>query len=149
MAIVFDWSDERRERFKVLYRAGLSFAAIAAQMGCSRNAAIGKAHRMKLSVREPAATLEKKIAKRIAPVPPAPKPTPTVIKTPRAPLQPPTGHACEINDLTDRSCRFPLWAHSEPLAFDRRLYCGTPEADVYADKPYCRYHSQLCNPERQ
>jgi GcrA cell cycle regulator len=45
------WTDERVEQLKKLFASGISFAAIAAEIGSdiSRNAIIGKIHRLKLT----------------------------------------------------------------------------------------------------
>ena len=150
MVVVFEWTEERNNRLTALYRDGLSFTLIAAKLGCSRNAAIGRAHRMKLAAREPTTVIEK-IARKVVRTMSAP---PVIVKAipvrrPIVPLSRVTGHECEITELTDRSCRFPMWAHDEPHGFDRREYCGAPEADLYGGKPYCHYHARVCSPERQ
>src|SRR5919198_626323 len=60
---VLTWSDDRVEQLKKLWEAGLSASQIAAQLGnITRNAVIGKVHRLGLSGR----------AKN--PSPPAPRP---------------------------------------------------------------------------
>ncbi len=47
-----NWTDERVELLKKLWNEGLSASQIAAQLGgVSRNAVIGKVHRLKLSGR--------------------------------------------------------------------------------------------------
>lgn len=47
-----NWTDERVELLKKLWSEGLSASQIAAQLGgVSRNAVIGKVHRLKLSGR--------------------------------------------------------------------------------------------------
>ena len=47
-----NWTDERVELLRKLWAEGLSASQIAAQMGgVSRNAVIGKVHRLKLSGR--------------------------------------------------------------------------------------------------
>lgn len=43
------WSDERVERLRALFADGLSASQIGAELGCSRNAIIGKSHRLGLS----------------------------------------------------------------------------------------------------
>ena len=67
-----NWTDERVELLRKLWSEGLSASQIAAQLGgVSRNAVIGKVHRLKLSNRGRAAaapTAKKKIA--AAPVQP-------------------------------------------------------------------------------
>ena len=42
------WTDERTELFKKRFADGISFGTIAAELGISRNAVIGKAHRLLL-----------------------------------------------------------------------------------------------------
>jgi len=46
----FEWTPARIEQLKAGITDGKSFAVIGAELGCGRNAAIGKAHRMKLRV---------------------------------------------------------------------------------------------------
>ena len=59
-----NWTDERVELLRKLWSEGLSASQIAAQLGgVSRNAVIGKVHRLKLSSRgraTPAPTRQKK-----------------------------------------------------------------------------------------
>jgi GcrA cell cycle regulator len=47
----FDWTDARVVELKAHWATGLSCSDVAAEMGCSRNAVIGKVHRLKLSGR--------------------------------------------------------------------------------------------------
>lgn len=46
----FEWTEARIAQLKAGITDGKSFAVIGAELGCGRNAAIGKAHRMKLRV---------------------------------------------------------------------------------------------------
>lgn len=48
----FAWTVERLDVLRDLHARNYSFSYIAAELGCSRNAAIGKAHRLKLPARE-------------------------------------------------------------------------------------------------
>ena len=49
-----NWTDERVEALKTLWAEGLSASQIAARLGgVTRNAVIGKVHRLKLSSRGP------------------------------------------------------------------------------------------------
>src|SRR5262245_40116267 len=51
-ACLMNWTDERVELLRKLWAEGLSASQIAAQLGgVSRNAVIGKVHRLKLSSR--------------------------------------------------------------------------------------------------
>lgn len=70
-----NWTDERVELLKKLWSEGLSASQIAAQLGgVSRNAVIGKVHRLKLSGR----------GKTTSAAPRSKKPAPAPVSTPRA-----------------------------------------------------------------
>jgi GcrA cell cycle regulator len=142
-----NWNVENRtQRLEVLYRDGLSFALIAADIGVSRNAAIGKAHRMNLPKREKIVEVkpgrrrsacassrqQRRDSVRSAAV--ADRPPPMII--------PGHDYRCTIYDLADRSCRYPLW-HTR-VAHPDRLYCGVPDASFSVGIPYCRHHAMLC-----
>jgi GcrA cell cycle regulator len=45
------WTDERIAELEKLWRAGLTTEKIARQIGCTKNAVIGKAHRLGLRAR--------------------------------------------------------------------------------------------------
>lgn len=63
------WTDERVEVLKKLWSEGLSASQIAAQLGgVSRNAVIGKVHRLKLSGRGKTTTAAPR-SKKVAPAP--------------------------------------------------------------------------------
>jgi hypothetical protein len=141
-----DWNAEITERLQTLYRDGLSFTRIAEDIGVTRNAAIGKAHRLKLEKRDSPIgkpgpktcdqprkiRTARRLERRFAP------PEPAVIEC----LSDDHDYRCEINQLTDCSCRYPLWGRDTP--HPERLYCGRPGADLYAGVPYCRCHTLLC-----
>jgi GcrA cell cycle regulator len=140
---VVSWSQERIGRLETLYRKGWSFGLIAADIGKSRNAVIGKAHRMLLPKREEIAEC---ISRPPAINPPRRKraiaPVSVVVKRPRI-IDPDRNYSCTINQLKNRSCRFPLWTDS--AQHHQRLYCGIPEANLIAGRPYCRSHTLLCH----
>ncbi|WP_106639065.1 GcrA family cell cycle regulator [Allosphingosinicella vermicomposti] len=83
------WTDERIDRLKELWSKGMTASQIAEELGgVSRNAVIGKAHRLGLQSRpspvkanEPAAAKAKK-AKAPAAAPAAPAPKPAIAATP-------------------------------------------------------------------
>ena len=146
MTISFDWTDERHNALKCLHRKGLSFTQIANEIGCTRNAAIGKAHRLGLSARE---------ASKPTPKPPSParrvvnaiKKAFAVAEKKVEEIIPDKDYCCHLIELNDTRCRFPLWAHDAP-PFSERLYCGAPGAELSAGKPYCKKHARLCTPQR-
>jgi len=69
------WTDERIERLKKMWHDGATASQIADELGgVSRNAVIGKAHRLGLEQRpSPVKPGEEKEAKKAAPAPAAPK----------------------------------------------------------------------------
>ncbi|MFD2652125.1 GcrA family cell cycle regulator [Brucella rhizosphaerae] len=72
-----NWTDERVELLKKLWNEGLSASQIAAQLGgVSRNAVIGKVHRLKLSGRGKTTTAAPR-SKKVNTVAAAPRPAAT------------------------------------------------------------------------
>lgn len=47
------WTDDRTEKLKTLWNEGPSATEIGKKLGCTRNAVIGKAHRLNLPERKP------------------------------------------------------------------------------------------------
>jgi hypothetical protein len=144
------WKEDNRvERLESLYRDGLSFSLIAAEIGVTRAAAIGKAHRMQLPRRNALAMTLPRPRKQSGPrkrvrrkvVPPAPPPKPVVV------IDPGRDYRCDILGLTATTCRFPMWDITTP--HDQRLYCGRPGAAIDERVPYCAQHCQLCGIPRQ
>jgi len=144
-----NWSEERTRQLESLYRDGLSFSLIAADIGVTRAAAIGKAHRMKLPRRlELAATkpnsrhvksarklrVRKQRERKVIVMETAPRPA--FVPDPNR------DYSCAIGALTDVTCRYPLWGISAP--HEARLYCGVPNASVSTGEPYCPRHAALC-----
>src|SRR6476469_125451 len=79
------WTEERIERLKNMWAKGATASQIADELGgVSRNAVIGKAHRLGLEQRpSPVKTGEEKEAKKAAPAAAAPK-TPKAEAPPKA-----------------------------------------------------------------
>jgi GcrA cell cycle regulator len=102
------WTDERIETLKKMWDSGLTATQIAEELGgVSRNAVIGKAHRLELPSRpspvkpnnpaEPKVAAEPKIA--AAPVAAAPAPAPKAPEPKAAPVAPPAPVvAAEVED---------------------------------------------------
>ena len=144
---IVSWNEERMGRLQRLYMEGVSFSLIADDIGVTRCAAIGKARRMKLPKR-----VEVVLSKRL---PAAPRRPPKararvarvarvdVPELPAVEFIPNHDYCCAINDLTNCSCRYPLWDSSTRHP-DRR-YCGFPTASVSAGVPYCRRHTIVCD----
>ncbi|MGN6767018.1 MAG: GcrA family cell cycle regulator [Rhizobiaceae bacterium] len=157
-----NWTDERVELLRKLWSEGLSASQIAAQLGgVSRNAVIGKVHRLKLSSRgraTPAPRSQKKMAHGGgAPksVPRAPSRTvvtsigATALKVefeaeqqlhhvvrPVENVVVPISRRLRLIELTEHTCK---WPNGDPLAEDFS-FCGN---DSLETGPYCTYHSRI------
>ena len=134
------WNEDRIGRLETLYRDGYSFTLIAADIGMSRNATIGKARRLELPQRINLTKCKPREAPFVTPkrdrfgaVAMIPEPEPI----------PERDYRCTILELDDSSCRYPLWQsfHGE------RWYCGHPTARLCEGRPYCDYHANLCGNE--
>lgn len=142
-----NWDRPRMEKLETLYRDGLSFSLIAADIGVTRNAAIGKARRMQLPKRVEVITCLPGRA-RATTGPPRRRREAASIKTApvrevkRSAVIPDRDYSCTIYDLVDRSCRYPLWPpHAQ---HHQRFYCGVPDASLSVGVPYCLRHALLC-----
>ncbi len=161
-----NWTDERVEQLKKLWAEGLSASQIAAQLGgVSRNAVIGKVHRLKLSGRGKTTstqTRSKKVntgssggqrssgssghmsnrvvsrsigATALQTEYSTDLVTHTVVKT-VTDVVVPISRRLELVQLSERTCKWPV---GDPLQPDFN-FCGN---DVGESGPYCTYHSRL------
>ena len=146
------WTSERVELLKKYFDAGLSCSQIACQIGTTRNAVIGKMHRLGLS--RPKNSLADRIKPRRAP-----KDTwrPKALRSKwrglsigaqrealmaaypgcaseEAPVDSP--HKCSLLELRHAQCRWPI---SEPGAADFG-FCANPSVDGLS---YCAGHARL------
>lgn len=152
MDTVPGWTDERVERLRRLWEDGLSASQIAAQIGgVSRNAVIGKVHRLGLSGRvkpaDAAGAGRRKAAREpeaAAPVEAeaAPVPAPalvfpeTVAPAPAAACAITASSRVTIMDLRESMCRWPL---GDPTSPDFH-YCGDRSI---TGLPYCTHHAEI------
>jgi len=115
------WTDERIEKLRKLWDAGLTASQIAKELaeGVTRNAVIGKAHRLGLKSRPSPVKTDSSKAKR------APK------KKAKAPEK----TQVSLLDLTERMCK---WPHGHP-GDDDFQFCGKPSEP---SMPYCAAHCQ-------
>jgi GcrA cell cycle regulator len=137
------WTTERVEQLKVRFAEGLSCREIAADIGVSRNAVIGKISRLNLTrdkgygktlTRKDAATPRPKPGARlrqllIKVLPAGPEPVSAL-----EPIH--NGHTCSLFELSRDTCRWPI---STPGAEDF-CFCGNPPVEGL---PYCAGHSRL------
>jgi len=146
------WTEDRVETLRKLWLEGLSASRIAAELGgVTRNAVIGKVHRMGLSGRGQGEGAPASAAPQPAPQsePRAPAPAPAVLSSPKPPAaarpaarQPengvvvPISKRLPIEKLTERTCKWPI---GDPGHQDFH-FCGHDSLDGL---PYCRYHAAL------
>lgn len=159
-----NWTDERVEKLKKLWSEGLSASQIAAQLGgVSRNAVIGKVHRLSLPGRAkaggtPTANRVKRPASAPRPQSFAPRVATRTVARPVGATairedvafeydeQPvtrfntnvvvPMSRNLELTELTERTCK---WPNGDPLKDDFH-FCGNESPD---NSPYCAYHQRL------
>jgi GcrA cell cycle regulator len=143
-----DWSSERIEQLRTLWRDGLSASQIAAVLGgITRNAVIGKAHRLGLTGRP--SPIKNRPAGSARPRPPRrPRaerlPAPRSATTAAAPMRrvealPPLEledmPGATILTLTDRICKWPI---GDPRDANFH-FCGRVSAEGL---PYCAEHAR-------
>ncbi len=140
------WTDERVELLTKLWTDGLSASQVAKQLGgVTRNAVIGKVHRLGLSGRAKPSQPARRKAKR-APAKLRPAVLPKIARpkraVPTAPSIPvgakplPSGEFATILTITEHMCKWPI---GDPATSSFR-FCGrgTEKTD-----PYCKAHAGL------
>lgn len=151
------WTDERVELLKKLWNEGLSASQIAAELGgITRNAVIGKVHRLGLSGRAkaPSSSMPRvrkarapsqmfrsvrgslrgntALATQLVPVYEIePEPEPELIENII-----PIGQRCTLLELNDSKCKWPI---GDPGHADF-FFCG---GNTVAGLPYCAYHCRI------
>ena len=148
MSTETSWSEARIELLKTLYEAGVSYGSIASEIGgVSRNAVIGKVHRLQLPSRPAEPTVSRprrprsSRSKRLVRKPPRSFDAPmTVDATDRV------DNRCTIFHLKNESCRYPLW--TTDALYGDHFYCGVLEADIAIGRSYCKHHTEICGPKK-
>lgn len=145
------WTDERVELLKKLWADGLSASQIAGELGgITRNAVIGKVHRLGLSGRA-------KSPSSSTPRPRKARPASHMVRVSRPAVRGNTALAYDYEaeaepelveavipleqrrtlvQLTDATCRWPV---GDPGSQDF-FFCGGPTKE---DGPYCTHHSRV------
>jgi GcrA cell cycle regulator len=150
---VMTWTDDRVEQLKKLWEAGLSASQIAAELGnVTRNAVIGKVHRLGLSGRA-------KSPSSTAPRPRKARPAQHMMRVTRpvargntalahvfeAEVEPdpvtydnvvPMSQRLTLLQLNESTCHWPIGDPSSPDFF----FCG---GRAQAGAPYCAHHSRI------
>ena len=105
------WTDDRIAKLKKLWTEGLPTGEIGKRLGVSKNAVVGKAHRLSLKSRPSPIRRALKKAE--------PKKEEVTVFT--------------LANLTSMTCR---WPNGDPKE-DNFHFCGKP---VFQTKPYCAEH---------
>ena len=129
------WTEEKVEKLKELWGKGNTASQIAEIIGgISRNAVIGKAHRLNLEARAPSkqssqtSTANKPARRGAAPISRKAKFQSILLDKNFEPENPKS-----LEDLTDETCKWPI-GHPNEESF---YFCGRkPEGDF----PYCKLH---------
>ena len=145
------WTDERVELLKKLWADGLSASQIANELGSvTRNAVIGKVHRLGLSGRakslsSSAPRPRKPRAHSLLRVRPQMRGNTALALSYEFDHEPeqelieniiPIGQRCSLLELTEDKCRWPIGDPGQPDFF----FCG---GKTTTGIPYCGYHARV------
>ncbi|MBN9601236.1 MAG: GcrA family cell cycle regulator [Afipia sp.] len=148
-----NWTDDRVEQLKKLWESGLSASQIAAELGnITRNAVIGKVHRLGLSGRAKSPSSAAPRQRKVRPAQNMMR-----ISRPMSRGNTALAHAFEVEaepdpvafdnvvpmsqrrtllELTEETCHWPVGDPSSPEFF----FCG---GKSLASLPYCAHHSRI------
>lgn len=146
------WTDERVELLKKLWSEGLSASQIAGRLGSvTRNAVIGKVHRLGLSGRATTTRMKPTRTRRVTPAAKRAKPTfkqqgnPAFRSLYQAEAEPyqapaeefeiPLAERKSLQDLTENSCRWPIGDPQSPEFH----FCNKNKVPGL---PYCEHHAR-------
>ena len=130
------WTDEKVEKLKELWTKGHTASQIAAALGdTTRNAVIGKAHRLNLEARAPSKHSRASVSRENKQIRRGPAPTSRKAKFQSILLdknfEPENPKSLE--ELTDTTCKWPIGHPNE----EKFYFCGRkPEGEF----PYCKLH---------
>jgi GcrA cell cycle regulator len=133
------WTDSNIATLKRLYDRQYKYCQIAAEIGCSRSAAIGKAKRLRLPPRPcdaPGAKREKKPPKKRKLSPKPTKPAAFLLTPeplPAAAAWSGEARVTSVVELQSHHCRWPI---GDPVMVG---FCG---ADRLGALPYCETHAR-------
>ena len=128
----FNWTAERDDQLRAMRADGLPFSQCAAKIGCGRNSAIGRAHRINLprlrAGGHPPGP-RRKPRSFVAPAAFNPEPGIPFARPPESPRRP--GKRCTIFEVT--GCR---WPYGDPMSPDFS-FCNDHRVEGL---PYCEAH---------
>lgn len=123
------WSEERIAELSRLWASGYTASAIGRMLGVSKNAVVGKAHRMRLQARPSPIRRDQRapVCRRV------PMPVRPVAALPVEPPPPPVRRWAAPKDGKGPRC---LWPFGDPGEANFH-FCGAPAVH---GKPYCPEH---------
>src|SRR4051794_31958914 len=150
---VLTWTDDRVEQLKKLWEAGLSASQIAAELGnVTRNAVIGKVHRLGLSGRAKSPSSAAPRQRKARPAQhmmrvsrPASRGNTALAHAFELEMEPdpiaydnvvPISQRLSLLDLSEATCHWPIGDPSTPEFF----FCG---GKALPGLPYCAQHSRV------
>ncbi len=136
---VLTWSDDRVEQLKKLWEAGLSASQIAAELGnVTRNAVIGKVHRLGLSGRAKSPSSAAPRQRKARPAQHMMRVSRPVSRgnTALAHAFEPMSQRLSLLELNEATCHWPVGDPSSPEFF----FCG---GKALSSLPYCAHHSRI------
>ena len=130
------WTDEKVEKLRDLWKKGHTASQIAEALGdTTRNAVIGKAHRLNLEARAPSKQSGESTASQNRPIKRGSAPTSRKAKFQSILLDKnfEPENPKSLKDLTDQTCKWPIGHPNE----EKFYFCGRkPEGEF----PYCKLH---------
>jgi len=130
------WTDEKVQKLKELWKKGHTASQIAEMLGdTTRNAVIGKAHRLNLEARAPSkqssqssTSAQKAVRRGSSPISRKAKFQSILLDKNFEPENPKS-----LEELTDQTCKWPIGHPNE----EKFYFCGRkPEGEF----PYCKLH---------
>lgn len=144
--IANSWTAERSTLLEQLIGQSMTAAEIGAELGVTRNAVIGKAHRLGLSIT--GGPVKAAAAAALRPDNPKPRksraraalnPEPVEPAPPRETITRPEPHGMRLLPLEDLGTRNCKWVEGDPR--ESFFYCGN---DVKQGSSYCPGHHAVC-----
>jgi GcrA cell cycle regulator len=134
------WTQERVEQLQNYVKAGLTCSQIAGEIGVTRNAVIGKIHRLGLSPGRPAASPARESPPRVRRPRLFSRPTLRVVsgKAPAVAIETAvvSTQRCSLLELAHGRCRWPI---NDPGNADF-AFCGNDSTDGFS---YCPGHARM------
>ena len=133
--MTIDWNEDHIAELARLCAEGHSASDMARTIGTTRNAVIGKAKRLGLSLKPPIVARKGRPKAKVMLTPWVPPPRPP--RPPPPPMDLPMQCSpCTIADLVDDACHWPLWTDGTP--FQEKFYCGAMTIEGHV---YCPFHA--------